>query len=408
MAVDPVTAKVIAKTAVSLVADERARKVAITLGLIPVLCILIVLSSPFAIFFARVDGSGLSVMEVLQSYQDEFKGRIEEEIQDASVDEVQVTYLGSEDNTFIDNRMDVVYVYAIQHNMAKEASMQMSVLTPDHLQKLEKIYQKMNRIEVTKKTESKDIQVEMVNAENEVIKETKTVTKEIKMIHVNSLTAEEGARSYRFNTQQRGVLSEMQASGMGAMLMQDNTRMTLSFEEIQAIQELLPEDLAMERRIIVNQASSLVGQVSYFWGGKSTSKGWDSRWGQDTEVTSPGSSTSGTIRPYGLDCSGYVAWVFINAGIPAESIENTLGLGTTKQWNQSTSITKGEVQPGDLAFLAIPGTRKVNHVGIVVSMDSQKNIQIVHCSAGAKGVSIGSAEDIGLTYFRRPAVLINH
>ncbi len=72
----------------------------------------------------------------------------------------------------------------------------------------------------------------------------------------------------------------------------------------------LPEDLSAERREIVKTACQLVGKVNYFWGGKSLVLGWDSRWGTTMQVTAPGSSSSGTYRPYGMDCSGYVDWVF--------------------------------------------------------------------------------------------------
>lgn len=40
--------------------------------------------------------------------------------------------------------------------------------------------------------------------------------------------------------------------------------------------------------------------------------GWNSRWGQLTKVWADGNSTTDTYRPYGLDCSGFVDWVFYN------------------------------------------------------------------------------------------------
>lgn len=116
----------------------------------------------------------------------------------------------------------------------------------------------------------------------------------------------------------------------------------------------------------MDAAESMVGKVHYFWGGKSLAIGWDDRFGTNTEVTSPGSSSTGTIRPFGLDCSGFVTWVFVNAGLPADSIESTIGHGTTAQWNTSTSVPASSVMAGELAFLATPGTRKVNHIGIVI------------------------------------------
>ena len=68
----------------------------------------------------------------------------------------------------------------------------------------------------------------------------------------------------------------------------------------------LPEGLSPEREAVVRTACSLVGKVNYFWGGKSLVIGWDVRWGELRQVTAAGSSTTGTYRPYGLDCSGFV------------------------------------------------------------------------------------------------------
>ncbi len=65
-----------------------------------------------------------------------------------------------------------------------------------------------------------------------------------------------------------------------------------------------------ERKAVVRHALSLVGKVNYFWGGKSLVLGWDSRWGQLTQVWAAGSQTTEPTDPYGLDCSGFVDWVF--------------------------------------------------------------------------------------------------
>ena len=75
----------------------------------------------------------------------------------------------------------------------------------------------------------------------------------------------------------------------------------------------LPEDLPEDREAVIWVACSLVGKVNYFWGGKSHAIGWDSRWGQLCEVTAADSPTTGSYRPYGMDCSGYVDWAFNNA-----------------------------------------------------------------------------------------------
>ncbi len=124
------------------------------------------------------------------------------------------------------------------------------------------------------------------------------------------------------------------------------------------------------------------------------------------EVISTGSSSTGTKRAFGLDCSGYVTWVFINMGLDIDSINETIGQGTTNQWNLSTSITESSVLPGDLAFLAVPGTRKVNHIGIVIGQDEDGSTLIAHCASGPNNVVVTKAENTGFIYFRRPAILI--
>lgn len=74
--------------------------------------------------------------------------------------------------------------------------------------------------------------------------------------------------------------------------------------EAMEVWERLPDDLSMERRMVVTYALALVDKVDYFWGGKSLVPGWDDRWGELTEVTAEGSDSTGTEQPYGLDCSG--------------------------------------------------------------------------------------------------------
>ena len=67
-------------------------------------------------------------------------------------------------------------------------------------------------------------------------------------------------------------------------------------------------DCSGKRKELMRCALSLVGRVPYFWGGKSA-PGWNSEWNTPKLVTSAGSSSTGTIRPYGLDCSGFTEWV---------------------------------------------------------------------------------------------------
>lgn len=157
--------------------------------------------------------------------------------------------------------------------------------------------------------------------------------------------------------------------------------------------ERLPEDLSVERRMVVTYALALVDKVDYFWGGKSLVLGWDDRWGEMMEVTAEGDDTTGAERPYGLDCSGFVDWAFYNASggsyIPGQ------GGGAAAQHGQCADIPWEEVQPGDLVFYP-----EDDHVGIAAGRDGQGRLLVVHCAAGAGGVTLSCSN--GFTQAARP------
>ena len=161
---------------------------------------------------------------------------------------------------------------------------------------------------------------------------------------------------------------------------------------VQAIINGLPESLPQKRKDVVKNAASLVGKVNYFWGGKSTAMGWDPAWGTMRRVTAAGSPSSGTIRAFGLDCSGFVTWAFNNSGMGF-----AVGHGTMGQKAVSTQVTASTVQAGDLAFLP-----SYSHVGIVVGNDTNGNILVFHCSSSANNVVLSTASSVGFTVFRRP------
>ncbi len=125
-----------------------------------------------------------------------------------------------------------------------------------------------------------------------------------------------------------------------------------------ALLETMPEDLPQNSRDVVETACRLVGKVNYFWGGKSRLMGWDDRWGQIELVWANGDSSTDTYQLFGLDCSGFVDWVFYNASGGNYLIGQ--GGGTYTQHTNCTNIVWSSAQPGDLVFY--PGD---SHVGIV-------------------------------------------
>ena len=210
-------------------------------------------------------------------------------------------------------------------------------------------------------------------------------------ITITAKTAEEMKTAYHFNRNQIAALDELlEQRDLLRELIEDVYSVS---GDTAALLRNLPEDLSPEREAVVRAACSLVGKVNYFWGGKSLVIGWDTRWGELRQVTAAGSSTTGTYRPYGLDCSGFVDWVFYNQSGGSYVIGH--GGGATAQHSYCTDISWADAQPGDLVFY--PDN---SHVGIVGGRDANGELLIIHCASGYNNVVITGAS--GFTSIGRP------
>ena len=202
-------------------------------------------------------------------------------------------------------------------------------------------------------------------------------------ITIDAKTAEAMRRVYLFSRYQNQsldmLLEELDSisSVMGDL--------SISQEDAIALLQNLPDTLEPTRRAVIEHALSLVGKVNYFWGGKSLTLGWDSRWGTTMQVTAEGSSTTGTYRPFGLDCSGFVDWAFYNATDGTYLVGD--GGGTVMQHDNCREISWSQAQPGDLVFYADD-----SHVGIVGGRDEHGNWLVIHCATSPNNVVITGAD----------------
>ena len=210
-------------------------------------------------------------------------------------------------------------------------------------------------------------------------------------ITITAKTAEEMKTEYHFNRNQIAALDELlEQRDLLRELIEDVYSVS---GDTAALLRDLPEGLSPEREAVVRTACSLVGKVNYFWGGKSLVIGWDARWGELRQVTAAGSSTTGTYRPYGLDCSGFVDWVFYNQSGGSYVIGH--GGGATMQHSYCVDISWADAQPGDLVFY--PDN---SHVGIVGGRDANGELLIIHCASGYNNVVVTGLE--GFTSISRP------
>ncbi len=256
---------------------------------------------------------------------------------------------------------EVIAIFAVKvAGTGDETAQDVVVIDPAKKDKLKEVFWDMNSI--TSRTET------VTSGET---------TETVLYITINSKTKDEMISEYGFSDKQKEALETLLENN--DVLLSATQSLAISDATAKDILDSLPDSISAERKKVIKAACSLVGKVNYFWGGKSSAIGWDSEWGKMKLVTAEGSRSSGSMRPFGLDCSGYVTWCFINSGFTASDI----GDGTSSQVAKGTRITLSSAQPGDLAFY-----NDTSHVGIVGGKDASGNVLVIHCSSGANNVVI--------------------
>lgn len=332
--------------------------------LIAALCVIFlvaaVIASPFGILFANEPSPGAVPLNAAVS-----------QINMELTDKLALLQAGTYDSIDIQGAgpdwREVAAVFACKTAMGTD-SVDVAALTPDRVGRLKSVFWDMCAV-----TSS----VETIN--HPAVGSTAAWSEKILHITITANTAENMRTAYLFTSEQNNTLTELLADlGVIDGLLDD---LSISQGDAAELLRRLPADLSPERRAVVETACKLVGKVNYFWGGKSRVIGWDSRWGTIQKVWAAGNSTSGTYRPFGLDCSGFADWVFYN--ISGGSYVLGHGGGARSQHTYCTPITWAEAQPGDLVFYP-----NDTHVGIVGGWDESGNIQIIHCTSSYNNVVI--------------------
>ena len=278
---------------------------------------------------------------------------------------------------------EVLAVFAV-HTAGKDEGMDVVTLDQDRVNRLKTVFWDMTEI---------TSEVETIDHPGEEDGEGWTET--ILHITITPKTADDMRTVYAFTQDQNSALTELLADR--AALASLIGSLTITNADVLEVLGSLPADLDQARREAVETALSLVGKVNYFWGGKSLVIGWDSRWGQLTQVWADGSSTTGTYRPYGLDCSGFMDWIFYNL-TGGEYILGQGG-GASAQHSYCTPVSQAETQPGDLAFYPDD-----SHVGIVVGRREDGKLLVCHCSSGQNNVVVTEFSVSGFTDLGRPDI----
>ena len=371
-------AKVVAvKTAKAVAAIGKAIATSVTkaavafyaafgwVGIIVVLIILIVIiivaaiaGSPFGIFISdeAADADSIPVSSIINECNMELSAKLTE-IEDSTTHD-RIVMEGEQADWSL-----VLSLFSVKVAGVDDETVQDVVVIDDgKKEKLKEVFWDMHTITTRTETEGSGDDAET-----------------ILYITINTKTKDEMISEYGFTGKQKEALETLLENADG--FIGTTQSLAISDATAQEVIDNLPESLSEERKSVVIKACSLVGKLTYFWGGKSSAIGWDPEWGKMKLVTAEGSRSTGCMRPFGLDCSGFVTWSFINAGFSASAI----GHGTSSQVSKGTRISLASAQPGDLAFYS-----DISHVGIVGGKDESGNILVIHCSSGANNVVIST------------------
>lgn len=344
----------------------------LVLALAVVLLIGALLASPFGILFANEPSrDAVPLSAAVAQINVELADKLEN-LQDGEYDRTEIQ--GQPPDW-----KEVAAVFAAKTAGAEDGT-DVAALTPDKVELLRGVFWDMCTISSAVET-----------IEHPASGDREAWTEKVLVITITPKTAGEMRTAYAFTEFQNQSLSDLltELDALGGLLGD------LSISQADAVELLqnLPASLDPERRAVVETACKLVGKVNYFWGGKSLTIGWDDRWGTLRQVTAAGSSTTGTYRPYGMDCSGFVDWVFYNITGGEYIIGH--GGGAHAQHTYCDPISWDEALPGDLVFYP-----EDSHVGIVGGRDESGNLLIIHCAFSANNVVITGAD--GFTSIGRP------
>lgn len=345
--------------------------------LMAVLLIGAILASPFGILFSNEPANGaIPLSSAVAQISMEYATRLNE-LQEGDYETITIE---GEPPEWI----EVIAVFAC-HVAGGDDGVDVMVLDAEKVDKLRTVFWDMCVITTEEETEAWTGPTTPTDTSTEP---TVNLT-----ITIEAKTADDMRLFYSFSESQNDALTELLAENeMLNSLIGD-----LDVSQGDALEVLngIPSDVSETRKAVVRQALTLVGKVNYFWGGKSLVIGWDNRWGQPMEVWAAGSPSTGTIRPYGLDCSGFVDWVFYNVSGGSYVIGHGGGVATQHVYCQD--ISWDQALPGDLIFYPDD-----SHAGIVGGWDDSGNMLVIHCASGRNNVVVtGSSgfSTIGRPYY---------
>lgn len=161
----------------------------------------------------------------------------------------------------------------------------------------------------------------------------------------------------------------------------------LTQEEINFYLSRLDPNLTDNRKKVIETALKSVGKIPYYYGGKTSKPGYETN-NFGTKI--PSDYKGRCLK--GLDCSGWINWVYLTA-FNKYIIKSE---GTNKLATEGTKITRKDLLPGDI--IVRPGVD--SHVMMFLEWAPGGKMKVIHENGSVNNVSIGTF-DAYYPYYRR-------
>ncbi len=165
-----------------------------------------------------------------------------------------------------------------------------------------------------------------------------------------------------------------------------STGTPLTASEIEEYLDALPSDISETRKELLRFALNSVGKVPYYWGGKPSAPNYD---GNHFGVLTSPDVDGRTLK--GLDCSGWISWVYWSVTGERLAYEGTSGLAALGK-----RVNREDLKPGDILIR----TGEDSHVIMFLGWTSDGRIRCINETSGSVNNVTISIRDAGWPYCR--------
>ena len=292
------------------------------------------IASPFGILFSRsnTDSGVQSISGVVEQANAEFNQKISDIEQSNPHDSVSIQYVGSADNTRVDNWLDVLAVFAVKTATNSQDAMDVATLDTTRVGLLKDVFWDMNQIDYHVDTSSS------ISGKDNGNGSSQSAAQRILTITVTSKTADQQAADYGFTSGQKSMVEQLLSRDCRKMLLEllgKGGGDGLTSDQLRDIENNLPGS-GIGNNVVKLALSRLGDPYSQILSGQ-------------------GNYT---------DCSYLVQWCYKQVGI---SLPRTAAAQAQYCVEHKMTVSKDNLEPGDLVFWSFERNGQfmnITHVGV--------------------------------------------